>query len=175
MFISKKAVIAGVSTLVLVGGAGALAGYSTLGRGTETITSATLDRTAITLKADLSKVALYPGVTAQVPIRARNTDRDVSLMITSIDKVPDADIDIVDPDDNCPREIDGEPTFGASTTSKPIPDVVIAPRESEIVGYLTVDMLEAAPDECQGVTLTIELGASAKSVAVPTPTPAPAP
>jgi hypothetical protein len=151
MFISRKAVIAGVSTLVLVGGGAALAYFTTTGTGQGTATVASVDDGQIELDFDdLALTGLYPGAPAKTtPITAENrssselTVENVVLTTVNNNKAPACDNDWFDVD--------------VTPAAEP---VAIAAGATESVGTVSVQLMNEATvnqDACQGATLTIDL------------------
>jgi hypothetical protein len=168
MFISKKAVIAGVSTLVLVGGGAALALFTTSGSGTESVRTAAIKEGALTLSVDTSDMLLIPGNDGVLNIQGRNTDNDVPLTVTSIAPLAVGDVEF-----EGGTEVDGETCGPEDFTSRITtrPDNYLAPGGgTDKVGELEWTMLKDVGNECQGVKITFTVRANAAN-ALPAPTP----
>jgi hypothetical protein len=162
MFISRKAVIAGVSTLVLVGGGAALAYFTSQGVGQGTATVADVpDTDVITLAFDGAAISpLYPGGQARTtPITAQHagsgslTVENVVLGAVSNNK-PGCDMD----------------WFEVQVTSDG--RVAVAPGSPVPVGTLSVRLKESGTnqDACQGAALNISVNTAGPA---PTATPSP--
>jgi hypothetical protein len=158
MFISKKAVIAGVSTLVLVGGGAALALFTTQATTTETVRVAEVADDDLTLDADLSSLVLYPGVTRNdIVIKARNDNPDVSFEIESFRPINNAQIEVVDAAGACAKD-----NFTIVASEGGYDGAVVRPYVGATdVGLLSIAMDEEAGNGCQGASLEITIRANA--------------
>lgn len=157
MFISKKAVIAGVSTLVLVGGGAALALFTTQATTTETIEVADVEDGDLTLEADLASLVLYPGVTRDnILINAMNANPDVPFEIESFRSINNAQIDVLNAAGPCAKD-----NFEIVASKAGYDGVAVAPNAEATVGLLSITMSEEAGNGCQGASLDITIRANA--------------
>lgn len=154
MFISKKAVIAGVSTLVLVGGGAALAYFESGGTGSTTLDVGRVGSNALLLSvADEQFEELYPGKTIRVPIYAENTN-DTQVSVVSIG-VDDVTVTPRNERRTCEADANFDVTAAARTNPTPVPGDTGGVR----VGTLTVEMIETGvnQNDCRGATVDVDL------------------
>jgi hypothetical protein len=156
MFISRKAVIAGVSTLVLVGGAAAYAVFTTQGEGEVTTTVSSIDDDSFAVTAELPEDRLYPGVTIEVPITASyDENQSVPLTVKNFSGT-ELDVEPVEGGD-CAADLF---TFKAESNG----NVVRPGATDRRVGTLEVTLKNSADNGCQGADVTVALVANAESV-----------